>query len=84
MKKESLSIQELYSLLATNEERNDIIFNNILNSLEQERSSIVLTERKEHLDYFAQRLGKFIRNLIILHGGRTTKQRSEQLKKLTG
>jgi hypothetical protein len=30
-------------------------------------------ERKEHLDYFAKRLQGFTRNLIILQGGRVTR-----------
>ena len=37
--KQSLRIQELYGLHASNEKRNDKIFNDILNLFEEERST---------------------------------------------
>ncbi len=51
-----LRIQGLYRRLATDEQRNNMIFNDVLHALEAGRSPILLTERKEHLEYFADRL----------------------------
>ncbi len=49
---------------------------------EEGRSPILLTERKEHLEYFADRLRKFTRNLIVLQGGKSAKRRRDDLSQL--
>jgi len=77
-----LRIHEIYRRLATNEQRNNLIFNDVLQTLEEGRSPILLTERKEHLEYFADRLRKFTRNLIVLQGGRSAKKRRDDLHRL--
>ena len=40
-------------------------------ALEEGRSPILLTERKDHLEYFAERLRGFARHLVVLQGGMT-------------
>ena len=40
-----------------------------MRALEDGRSPILLTERKDHLEYFAQRLAPVARHLVILQGG---------------
>ncbi len=62
-------IQDLYAALARDEARNAIILNDVVRALEGGRSPILLTERKDHLEYFAQRLGPVARHLVILQGG---------------
>jgi hypothetical protein len=37
------------------------------------RSPILLTERKDHLEFFASRLARIARNLVVLHGGKRAK-----------
>jgi superfamily II DNA or RNA helicase len=71
---EKLSIQEVYKQLAANQERNEVIFNDILEALEAGRSPVVITERKDHLLHLAERLDKFARNVIVLHGGMGIRQ----------
>lgn len=66
---ERSGIQELYAALARDEARNAIILNDIVRALEEGRSPIVLTERKEHLEYFASRLERIARHLVVLQGG---------------
>ena len=61
-------LQELYGALARNEERNDLIFDDILAALETKRSPVVITERKDHLASLAKRLSRFARNVIVLRG----------------
>ena len=77
-----LRIQDLYRRLATDEHRNNMIFNDVLHALEAGRSPILLTERKEHLEYFADRLRNFTRNLVVLQGGRGNKKRRDDLDRL--
>ena len=43
---------------------------------------IVLTERKDHLDYLAEMLRGFVRHLVILKGGTTAKERRQNLDQL--
>lgn len=66
---EKPSIQELYANLAQDPARNDLIFDDILSTLEEGRSPIVITERKDHVAMLAGRLSKFARNVIVLQGG---------------
>jgi len=77
-----LRIQELYGRLAANEQRNNLIFDDVLHALEEDRSPILLTERKEHLEYFADRLRNFTRNLVVLQGGRSAKARRAVMQRL--
>jgi superfamily II DNA or RNA helicase len=77
-----LRIQELYRRLVADQQRNNLIFDDVLHALEEGRSPILLTERKEHLEYFADRLRKFTHNLIVLQGGRSAKRRRDDLNQL--
>ena len=79
---DNLRIQEIYRRLSTDEQRNNLIFNDVLQALEEGRSPIVLTERKEHLEYFADRLRNFTRNLVVLQGGKSAKRRRDDLNQL--
>ena len=68
-------IQELYAALAGNERRNELVLNDAIACLEEGRSPILMTERRDHLDYFAEKLRKFTRHLVVLHGGLTARAR---------
>ena len=78
-----ISIQQLYSLLVADEKRNEKIIDDVLMAMEQGRSPILLTERKEHLEKLYVRLKGFIRHIVILHGGRSTKERRAIEEQLT-
>ena len=69
------NIQDLYAALAADEKRNRLILDDVIQALDQGRSAILLTERKDHLEYFVGRLEKFARNLVVLHGGMSAKER---------
>lgn len=75
-------IQGLYAALATDRHRNDLIFDDVVRALEEKRSPIVLTERRDHLDHFAKRLQGFTRHLVVLHGGMKPKERREVIARL--
>ena len=63
------SMPAIYAALAQDDGRNDLIFDDVLKSLEAKRSPVVLTERKDHLDYLRQRFSPFVKNLVVLRGG---------------
>jgi len=76
-------IQDIYSALVLDRHRNELIFNDLLKALEMGRSPLLLTERTEHLEWFAEHLKGFAQNIIILRGGMGAKQRkalAEQIK----
>jgi superfamily II DNA or RNA helicase len=77
-----ITIQKLYGLLAAHEKRNELIFNDVLLAMEEGRSPILLTERKEHLGHLHKRLKGFVRHIVVLRGGRSTRQRREVQEQL--
>ncbi len=70
-------IQELYALLAHDEARNRMIVNDVIGALEEGRSPLLLTERTDHLDYFAAELSRVARHVIVLKGGMGAKATRE-------
>jgi superfamily II DNA or RNA helicase len=75
MQASDITVQKLYSLLVADEKRNELIINDVLLAMEEGRSPILLTERKNHLEYLHQRLKGFVRHIVVLHGGRSAKER---------
>ena len=77
------SIQDLYMLLVNDKNRNSMIIDEVINIINLGRSPLILTERIEHLEYFAKELEKSIHHVIILKGGMGKRQRAaifEQIK----
>jgi superfamily II DNA or RNA helicase len=75
-------IQDLYAAIAVDADRNELILNDVLGALEGGRSPILLTERRDHLEYFADRLRGFTPHLVVLQGGVTGKARREAMEHL--
>ncbi|MGH8211588.1 MAG: DEAD/DEAH box helicase [Steroidobacteraceae bacterium] len=75
-------IQDLYRALATDEARNRRIIDDILAALQQGRSPIVLTERKDHLEHLADRLRGLVRHMVMLKGGASQKERRQSFDQL--
>ncbi|MFH1700765.1 MAG: DEAD/DEAH box helicase family protein, partial [Candidatus Zixiibacteriota bacterium] len=76
------TIQELYSALINNRERNIQITNEILDALTDGRSPLVLTERTEHLRILSEILAESAKHLVILKGGMGKRQREAVLNQL--
>jgi superfamily II DNA or RNA helicase len=76
-------IQEIYRQLAADEKRNRLILDDVIQALEQGRSPILLTKRRDHLEYFAERLGAHTTNLIILRGGMKIRDRRAAIEQLS-
>jgi superfamily II DNA or RNA helicase len=62
--------------------RNRRIVDDVIAAIHEGRSPILLTERKDHLEYFAEQLRGFVRHLIVLQGGMTAKERSRSASQL--
>jgi len=79
---EQPSIQALYTTLAADAKRNELILNDLIGALEQRRSPILLTERKDHLEYFAEQVSKIARYVVVLQGGMGVLARREVTRQL--
>ncbi len=79
------ALYEIYQKLIADKARNDLICEDILKSLKSSRSPLLLTERTEHLQIIADLLTDKVKNIVILKGGMSKKQRNsveEQLKNI--
>lgn len=68
-------IQDVYRALANDAGRNRRILDDVIAAIHEGRSPILLTERKDHLEYLADHFRAFVRHLVVLHGGMTPKER---------
>ena len=78
-------IQEVYAMLAADFYRNQMIVDDVVEAVHNGRSPVLLTERREHLTYFADTLAGKVKNIIVLSGGMGRKQRillMDQLKNI--
>jgi superfamily II DNA or RNA helicase len=77
-----VGIQRVYSALANDDTRNRRILDDVIAALEEGRSPILLTERKDHVEYFADHLRGFVRHLVVLQGGMSAKARRQSAEQL--
>ena len=70
-----LEFQALYQDLVDDATRNRRIADDVIESVKNGRSPLVLTERKEHLDILEQLLATHVSNLVVLRAGMGKKQR---------
>jgi superfamily II DNA or RNA helicase len=76
------TIQEVFHALVNDEDRNALIFDDILHALDAGRSPVVITERTAHLEALATRLARFAKHVVVLRGGSSEKQRRETAQRL--
>ena len=69
-----MRFHDLYEQLIKDETRNRLIVAEVIQSVRNGRSPVVLTERNEHLDYFIRCLTGEIRNVVVLRGGMGKKE----------
>jgi superfamily II DNA or RNA helicase len=77
-----MSVQGIYRAVAADEARNRLILDDVILAIKEGWSPILLTERRDHLDHFAERLRTLVRHLIVLRGGLTPKERRERVAAL--
>lgn len=76
------TIQEIYARLTIDRQRNQLIIVDIRQALAEGRSPILLTERKDHLEFFAAELRDTVKHMIVLQGGMGVKQRRRVMERL--
>lgn len=76
------SLNDLAPEMIKDEKRNNMIFNDVLNELENGSSPLILTERIEHINDLKERFKGFVKNIIVLNGHQSVKEKKEQLSKI--
>lgn len=79
---EKFNTQEIISQLASDEMRNKMIAEDVLKSLAEGRTPLVLTERTQHLQLLAKELEGTVKNLFVFRGGLGKRQINELRRKL--
>jgi superfamily II DNA or RNA helicase/very-short-patch-repair endonuclease len=64
----------LYQELIADEERNQLICQDLIQAIREGRSPLVLTERNEHLDSLVKQLANEVQHLVVLRGGMRKKE----------
>ena len=72
-------ISQIYKHLVCDQARNEMIVNSIKQSVNNGRSVMVLTERKEHIELLAKLMADKGIKVVELHGGISTKERQERI-----
>ncbi|MBQ3800787.1 MAG: DEAD/DEAH box helicase family protein, partial [Treponema sp.] len=80
---ESLPIARIYQELAENEARNGMIATDVADAVKEGRTPLVLSERVSHILALAQKLQSAAKNVIVITGRGTQKQKRELLEKLS-
>jgi superfamily II DNA or RNA helicase len=76
------TIQQIYARLTEDRQRNRLILDDIGKALAEGRSPILLTERRDHLEYLAVELRDSVKHLVVLQGGMGVKQRGKVMEYL--
>lgn len=76
------SINRFYEKLIQNPARNELIVKDVKSAVENGRTPLVLSERIEHLNLLYDKLSDCARNVILITGKGTQKQKNEMMEKL--
>lgn len=79
---ESPNINEYYDRLTSNEARNLMIADDVKNAVADGRTPLVLSDRVEHLEQLKELLSACAKNVFIITGRGTQKQKRDTLEKL--
>ncbi len=77
-----LTIQELYTEIAGDELRNQLLVQDVIKNYQEGRHSLVLTERTAHVASLSKMLREKIPDAITLIGGRGTKETKDVLARI--
>jgi superfamily II DNA or RNA helicase len=70
-----IGVQDIYAALINDNQRNELIVNDVLRAVEDGRVPLVLTERTDHVQLFVDRLSSRVPNVFVMKGGMGKKQR---------
>lgn len=82
LKETQLTIQGIYKILSEDEMRNRMIVKDVVEAVNAGRTPLILTERTDHLKRIAELLNDRVKNVVILQGGMSKKQRLEVAQRL--
>ena len=77
-----VKINKLYEMLVQNDARNTLIAEDVKSAVEKGKTPLILSERIEHLELLYENLKSFAKNVILITGKGTAKQKRGQLEKL--
>ena len=75
-------INDYYEKMCQSDARNQLIIEDVIKSVEKERTPLILSDRISHLEYLEEKLKLAAKNVILITGKGTQKQKKEQLEKL--
>ena len=75
-------INDYYEKMFQSEARNQLIIDDVIKSVENGRTPLILSDRILHLEYLEEKLKSSANNVILITGKGTPKQKKEQLEKL--
>lgn len=75
-------IQDAYRAVIENEERNELIVQDTIDAIHRGRTPLILTRFRGHAALLQQLLNGKAQHIIVLHGGRSTKEREALRVKL--
>ena len=76
-----IKIQDVFKELILDQNRNAFIISDVLEAYREGRFSVVITERREHLEILRQGLSE-IKQLAVLYGSMKSKERAKEITKL--
>lgn len=76
------AIQRIFAALVVDEQRNALMLADVRRAIQEGRSPVLLTERKEHLDILADSLRSEVNHLIVLSGRLSAKERRETMARI--
>lgn len=68
--------------LVKDAKRNEMIFDDVLTELDNHSTPIILTERIEHVQLLEKMFSGFVKNIVILNGNLSDKEKRKQLERL--
>lgn len=75
-------INDYYEKMCQSEARNQLIIEDVIKSVENGRTPLILSDRISHLEYLEEKLESSAENVILITDKGTQKQKKEQLEKL--
>ena len=77
-----MSYVEQCNLISSDEERNDLILNDIKSVISEKRNVLVLTERIEHCDFLFKEISKLTSSIYIYNGSLPSAKKKEFFDKI--
>lgn len=77
-----VQVSQLLNYLANSDMRNQTIVKDVVHTIQQQRNPLILTERKNHAQYFLQALNQLGYQCVLLTGGMNTRDLQQQTQNL--